>query len=134
LTEQAGIGLPDNPYNDIQIGLNGSWELDLWGRIRRSNEAVKADLLASEEGRRGVLLTVVATVASSYTDLNLLDKQLEIARNTAKSREEGHRLFKLQYDRGLISAVELNQALSQWEAARATIPALEKRFLKMKMH
>ncbi len=62
--------------------LNTSWELDLWGRVRRSTEAAKAQFIASEEGRRGVILSLVGNVASAYINLRALDRQLEISRNT----------------------------------------------------
>ncbi|HSU81385.1 MAG TPA: TolC family protein, partial [Thermoanaerobaculia bacterium] len=66
----------------IQLNVNASWELDLWGRIRRSNEAALAQYLASEEARRGVYLSLVSEVAARYFQLRELDLQLEIARRT----------------------------------------------------
>ena len=63
--------------------MNASWELDLWGRIRRQTEAARADR-GSEEGRQGVILSLVGTVAGSYINLRDLDRQLEISRQTAK--------------------------------------------------
>ncbi len=106
--------------------LSGSWQTDLWGQLRRATEAARADLLATDEGRRGVILTVVAAVATAYTDLLTLDKQLDIARQTVASREQSLKLFKLRYDRGLISELELRQAESEYQAAQATVPLLEK--------
>ena len=116
----------DIPYNDFQTFLSSSWEIDVWGRIRRATEAARADLLGSEEGRRAVIMTVVTAVASAYMDLSQLDKQLEIAERTAKSRENSFELFKLRYDRGLISELELRQVESEYQLALATIPLLEK--------
>ncbi len=116
----------DNPYNDFQGFLAASWEIDIWGRIRRSTEAARADLLSTEEGRRAVVLTVVAAVATSYVDLCHLDKQLEIAERTAKSREYSFELFKLRFDRGLISELELRQVESEYQLALATIPLVQK--------
>lgn len=116
----------ENPYSDFQAFLSASWELDIWGRIRRATEAARADVLSTEEGRSGVILTVVTAVATAYTDLRHLDKQLEIAQRTAKSREDSFRLFKLRFDRGLISELELRQVESEYKSALATIPLLEK--------
>jgi len=65
-------------YDMFQTTLNASWELDLWGRVRRSTEAARAELLASEEGRRAVILSLVSSVAASYINLRDLDRQLEI--------------------------------------------------------
>ena len=116
----------DNPYWDYQTFLSASWQIDIWGQLRRATEAARADLLGTEEFRRGVVLTVVTVVAAAYTDLRGLDKQLEIARQTVKSRENSLRLFRLRLGRGLISEVELRQAESEYQSAVATIPVLEK--------
>jgi multidrug efflux system outer membrane protein len=116
----------DNPYNDFQAFMGGSWEIDIWGRIRRATEAARADLLSTVEARSAVMLTLVTAVAAGYTDLRHLDKQLDIAKRTAKGREESFELFKLRFDRGLISEVELNQVESEYKLAMATIPFIEK--------
>jgi hypothetical protein len=71
-------------YNNYQAVLNASWEIDIWGRIRRQTEAARAQLLASEDGRRAVILSLVGSVAGAYVNLRDLDRQLEIARATAK--------------------------------------------------
>jgi multidrug efflux system outer membrane protein len=106
--------------------LNAAWEIDLWGRIRRSTEAARAQLMATEEARRGVILTLVSDVASAYVNLRGLDRQLEIARETAKSREESFRIFQERYDGGIISLLELTQNKSQYEEALSRIPPIEK--------
>ena len=116
----------DNPYNDFQTFASASWEVDIWGRIRRATEAARANLLASEEGRRGVVLTVVTAVATAYTGLRYLDKQLVIAERTAKSREHSFELFQLRFERGLISELELRQVESEYQLALATIPLIQK--------
>jgi len=119
----AGEGATYNSYSAV---LNASWEIDIWGRIRRQTEAANAQLLASEEGRRGVILSLVGSVAGAYINLRNLDRQLEIARATAKSRGESYELFKLRFEGGVISLLELSQNKSQYEEALATIPPLEK--------
>ncbi|KAB2888981.1 MAG: efflux transporter outer membrane subunit [Desulfobulbaceae bacterium] len=107
------------------VNVNAGWELDLWGRIRRSTEAARAELLASEEGRRAVVLSLVAGVASGYINLLDLDRQLEITRDTARTREESYQIFKERFAGGVISDLELSQNRSQYEEALARIPALE---------
>ncbi len=121
--EHTGV---DPTFNSSQLFLNASWEIDLWGKLRRSTEAARADLLSTEEARRTVILTLVTSVASTYIDLRDLDKQLEIARQTAKSREESYNLFKLRFEGGVISELELNQVKSEYEQALSTIPQFEK--------
>ena len=91
-TSEAG----DNPVSpgyksttdSFAVSVSAGWEIDLWGRIRRLTEAARAELLASEEGRRGVVLTLVGDVAAGYVTLRALDRQLEITRQTARTREE----------------------------------------------
>ena len=83
-----------------------SWELDVWGKLRRATEAARADLLSTEEARRGVILTLVTSVATAYVDLQSLQQQLEIAVQTTKSREETVNLFILRFKTGTISEVE----------------------------
>jgi outer membrane protein, multidrug efflux system len=116
----------DNPGTFYQTFLNASWQIDLWGQLRRATEAARADLLSTGEARRGVILTVVTSVAIAYTDLLGLDKQLEIAERTAKARENSFNLFTLRFERGLISELELRQAESEYRSALATIPFLQK--------
>jgi multidrug efflux system outer membrane protein len=116
----------ENPANDFQIFLNANWEIDLWGKLRRATEAARADLLGTEEGRRAVILTLVTSVASAYVNLRDLDMQLEIAKRTAKSREESYNLFQIRFRGGTISELELNQVKSEYEQALSTIPLIEK--------
>ena len=106
--------------------LNASWEIDLWGRIRRSSESAQAQLLATEEARRGVILSLVSSVASAYINLRDLDRQLEISTQTAQSRGESYKLFQERFKGGVISDLELSQNRSQYEEALASIPCLEK--------
>ncbi|HYQ47994.1 MAG TPA: efflux transporter outer membrane subunit, partial [Thermodesulfovibrionales bacterium] len=113
-------------FNSSQLFLNAAWEIDLWGKLRRATEAARADLLSTEEARRSVILTLVTSVVSTYIDLRDLDKQLEISMQTAKSREESYNLFKLRFEGGVISELELNQVKSEYEQALSTIPQFEK--------
>jgi len=116
----------ENPANNYSAFLGASWEIDLWGKLRRATEASRADLLSQEEGRRGVILTLVTSVASTYVNLRDLDKQLEIARHTAQSRKESYDLFHLRFRGGVISELELSQVKSLYEQALAMIPFIEK--------
>lgn len=116
---------PGMPRESHQATVNATWELDLWGRIRRSNEAAQAQILGSEAGRRGVLLTLVANVASGYLTLRGLDRQLEITRATEKAYAESLALFRLRFQYGTVSQLEVAQAESQYEAARQSSHAYE---------
>ncbi|MCC2681277.1 MAG: efflux system, outer rane lipoprotein NodT [Nitrosospira multiformis] len=121
-----GLGGDIDPYYSYyQVSINANWELDIWGRIRRLSEAARHQLFASEAARRATILTLVTSVASSYINLLILDRQLEIARATAATRRETLDVFRLRYEGGVISQLELAQIESQYETAVAAIPALE---------
>jgi multidrug efflux system outer membrane protein len=115
-----------NPADNYLAFLNANWEIDLWGKLRRATEAGRANVLATQEARRAVVLTLVASVANAYVNLRELETEVEIARRTMKSREESYRLFQLRFDGGVISEVELYQVKSEYEQALATVPLLEK--------
>src|SRR5262249_33757782 len=107
------------------VGL--SWEIDLWGRVRRLNEAARARYLATEEGRRGVLLSLAADVATAYFRLRELDFQLEIAKRTAGAFQETHDLFNRRLEAGTASSLETSSAEASLATTTATIPDLERR-------
>ena len=115
-----------NPVDNYYATLYATWEIDLWGKLRRAKEAARADLLSQEEGRRGVILTLVTSVAGAYVNLRDLDNQLEIAKRTAQSRKESYELFQMRFEGGVISELELSQVKSTYEQALATIPFLQK--------
>jgi multidrug efflux system outer membrane protein len=119
-------GLPAEPVlEQYEATLSTSWELDLFGRRRRETEAAHAQVLASEEGRRATVLTLVSSVASSYLTLRELERELQIARDTAASREGSFRLFKDRFEGGTVSELELSQTQSQYEASLVDIPRLQ---------
>ncbi len=122
---KTGLSSLRSPYKLYSGTLNATWEIDLWGRIRRATEAARADLLASEAGRRTVLLTLVSNVASNYIALRGLDRQLEIARETELTYANSLRIFRLRHAHGTVSQVEVSQVESEYEEARQTIPELE---------
>ena len=102
-----------------------SWEIDLWGRVRRLTESARANLLATEQAQRGVVLSLVAQVASAYLQLRGLDAQLEIANNTLASYGKTLELFQLQYKYGQVPKLNVEQARSSYETAAAQIPQIE---------
>jgi outer membrane protein, multidrug efflux system len=125
------VGTPPIPFGDVtadaySVDLGVTFEIDLWGRLRRASEAARADLLAVEENRRTVILSLVSAIATSYVTLLDLDRQYEIARSTVRTRADSLRIFDLRFKAGTISEVELQQVRSEYETALATIPALER--------
>lgn len=122
-----GKGLTYGPHttNSWLLGLDVSWEIDLWGRLTRATDAARADLLAQTEVQRGVYLTIAAGVAQSYFTLRQYDAQLDIARRTVELRKQSLDLFKLRFDGGVVSEVEYAQVASEYEQAVATVPQIE---------
>lgn len=106
-----------------------SWEIDVWGRIRRLNEAARAQLLASEEGRRAVGLTLVTDVASAYFDLRELDEELAIARRNRGAFQDTFDLFSRRLEGGAASGLETARAEALLANASAQIPLLEQRIV-----
>ncbi|MDN5752690.1 MAG: efflux transporter outer membrane subunit [Nitrosospira sp.] len=116
----GGFGFPGFPTPFSYFGrANLNWEIDIWGRIRRSSEAAFADLMAREENRRAIVLTLVSSVAQSYFDLLQFDMQLDIAQNALRSWEESVALARAQLRGGLIPRLDLDQ----FEAERANAAA-----------
>ncbi len=115
----------DNQFTLYQASLGASWQIDLFGRVRRLTEAAQAQVYASEQGQRGVVLSVVTSVAASYIGLRALDRQLEIARATARNFGETARIFDLRFRAGIVSQIEVVQIRSQYQQALAAIPAIE---------
>jgi len=128
ISSAAASKLPGTSrINDSYMAaLNVGWELDVWGRIRRATEAARAQLLATEEGRRTVILTLVTSVASSYINLRNLDQQLQISIRTLDTRGKSVELFQIQFEGGVVSALEVAQIRSEYEQAAVRIPALER--------
>ena len=114
-----------NYFSLYQASLNASWQVDLFGRVRRLSEAAQAQVYASQQGQRGVVLTLVTGVATSYIALRALDRQLEIAMSTAANFGETARIFELRFKRGLVSQTEVMQVRSQYQQALTAIPTFE---------
>lgn len=121
----AAIPNYPNPQSTYQALLTASWEIDLWGRIRRLSESAQANALASGDARRGVILTLVSSVATSYLQLRGLDEQLATARRTLATYAESVRLYQLQFKYGQTSQMTVAQVQSQYETAASQIPLIE---------
>jgi multidrug efflux system outer membrane protein len=117
----------DGVANQYQTGLNASWEIDLWGRLRRQSEAASAQVLGSQYAQRGVALSLVSSISAGYLNLLGLDEQLAIAEQTAQSRKEALDILQKRYDRGVIRQIELSQAQNDYWATQAAIPPLRAR-------
>jgi multidrug efflux system outer membrane protein len=119
-------GLPASGfvYKTFTAEATASWEIDLWGRLRRATEGARAQLLSARENKRAVIESLVANVVGSYIALRSLDRQLEISQRTVEGRAENLRIVQKRFDGGVISQVDLSQTQSEYEQAVASIPAV----------
>lgn len=118
-----------NPFN-YYISGNLSWELDLWGRVRRSNEAARADLLGKEENRRAVILQLVSGVAEAYFNLLQFDMQLDIARRTLHSWDESVKIAQARLRQGMTSKLDADQFEAERANAAARTAELERQMVQ----
>lgn len=105
-------------YNNRRAALSLSYELDLWGRIRRSNEAARAEALASRFGRDSIQLALIGQLVNEYLALRSNEAQLEVTRQTLESRQQSLKIVQARLDAGSASGLELAQAESQLNAAQ----------------
>jgi multidrug efflux system outer membrane protein len=106
--------------------LNVAWEFDLWGRIRRADEAARAQILATEETKRGVMLSLVSDIAQAYFELLELDLQLQIAKRTTQSFGDSLAIFRQRLEGGVASILETARAEASLASTGATVPNLER--------
>jgi len=119
-------GIMSNSQSNAFIGdLNLTWELDVWGKIRRSTESARAQLMSSEEFRRTVIMSLVANVAQAYFELRELDLELEIAKKMTQAFKDAYDLFDRRYQKGTASKLETTRAAASLAQAAATIPQTE---------
>jgi outer membrane protein, multidrug efflux system len=107
------------------LDVNAAWEIDLWGRIRRSSEAARAQYLATDEARRGVMITLVSQVATYYFQLLQLDQEIQIQRGATNAYAESYRIFNDRLSNGVASKLETDRAAAAFANAAAQIPQLE---------
>ncbi len=104
---------------------NASWEIDLWGRIRRLTESARAQYLATDEARRGVTISVISDVAQSWYQLLALDEELAIAKRASNSFGDSLRIFSERLQGGVASRLETSSAEALQASAAAAVPRLE---------
>lgn len=125
-SENGALPPGANPVNTFQVDLGVSFELDLWGKLRNASEAARAQLLATEEAKRTVILTLVSQLANSYVQLLNLDQQLVVTRETLGTRGESVRINGLRFKAGLISELDYQQAVAEYQSAAVQVPRLER--------
>lgn len=126
--EYLGLPAPNGgqTMNSFLAGVGAVWEIDLWGRVRRMNEAARANFMATQEGRRAVQISVVSAVAAAYFELLELDEQHVIAERTKESYQRTLKLFSDQHAGGLASKLEVTRAELALRTVAATIPEIDR--------
>jgi len=115
-----------NQVSDWVLAGQASFEVDLWGKLRRATESARADLLATEEARRAVTINLVSDVATLYFRLLAFDAQRDVAARTLTSREQSLRLVRNRYEGGVVPELDVYQAQIQLENVAANVPSFER--------
>ena len=118
--------LEQSKYNFLTLTADAAFQLDLFGKLRRANEAARAQLLATEDARQTVILTLVSDVASDYFTLLQLDLQLQITRDTVNTQTDSVKLTNLRLDHGVATKLDVLQAQQVLDTANAQVPDLER--------
>ena len=129
----GGIIAPNLPGQTINVFLgafNAAWELDIWGRIRRSTEVAQAQYLANDEARRGVVVTLVSEVARDYFQLLELDRELAIAHESAQTYRQTLDVFTKRYVGGTDTKISTSRAEANVQASLSAVAALERQIVQ----
>jgi outer membrane protein, multidrug efflux system len=118
--------LEQSKYNFLTLTADAAFQVDFFGSLRRANEAARAQLLATEDTRQVVILTLVSDVASDYFTLLQLDRQLEITHETVKTQTDSVKLTKLRLEHGVATKLDELEAQQVLDTANAAIPELER--------
>ncbi len=116
--------------NNFLLGGDLSFEVDLWGRLRRSTESARAALLATEESYRNVTISLVANVASVYLLLRDLDERLEISESTVTTRLESLRIVQARFDKGTVPEIDVNQAEIEVAVAEVAVATFQRQIVQ----
>ncbi|TNF73770.1 MAG: efflux transporter outer membrane subunit [Bacteroidetes bacterium] len=120
-----------DPQNLILGAASANWELDLWGKLRRLSEAARADLVASEYGYRGVMISLISEVATTYFNLLRAKSQYEISMRNATSRDSMLQLIQARYDKGIVPIIDVDQATIQYTIAAGAVPQYEREIVRL---
>ncbi len=113
-------------FNFLTLTGDAAFQLDFFGKLRRATEASRAELLATEDARQTVILTLVSDVASDYFQLLQLDLQLQITKDTVSTQEDSVKLTNLRMEHGVATKLDVLQAQQVLDTANASIPDLER--------
>jgi multidrug efflux system outer membrane protein len=125
INQQQG-GINEDVTNLFFIAPALSWEIDFWGKFRRSNEAARAELYASEYGKRSLMISLISEIAATYFLLLDYDNRLEISKRTLQTRQEYLGIIQARFNVGYVPEIDVNQAEIQEAIAASSVPAFER--------
>jgi NodT family efflux transporter outer membrane factor (OMF) lipoprotein len=127
IQESRTVALPPplRAFDDWEVGFNASWELDVWGKIRRAIESADARLEASVREYDAILVSLIADVATAYVDIRTFEQRLEYARQNVKIQESSLQLSQARFEEGETGKVGVFLADANLKLTEATIPSLE---------
>jgi len=123
--QQPGFGTSRINAESYSLGFDATWEVDLFGHVRRSVEAARADLGAQQANLRDAQVTVAAEVARNYFELRGTQRRLDVARQNLDSQDQTLKLTQLRYDAGSVTELDVQQSRARLKATEASIPPLE---------
>ena len=126
----TAVGQEEQTSRHLAAAAGLKWEIDLWGRIRRSIEAARAQLLSQEENQRAVIIGLVGNVAEAYFDLRALDLQVDITKRTLKSWEDSVRISRLRFEHGDIPKLDLDRFEAERAGTAAQLAELEQQVVQ----
>jgi multidrug efflux system outer membrane protein len=127
----VAIAIELDDFDNFFAGAGVSWEADLWGKFRRSNESFRSLLFATEWGRRALIVSLVSEVARGYFLLRDLDARLEIANDTLESRKGSTELIRKRFEGGIVSELDVRQAEIEEETAAVAVPSFKRQIVQV---
>lgn len=129
-TGRGGSG-PDRYLTSASIGFDAAWELDFWGRFRRSIQSSEANLMADIADYDDILVSLTAEVATTYVNIRTLEERIRLAKHNAKLQEDSLKLVNLQLEAGTVSELDMYQAKTLLSTTQAQIPNLQSSLIRL---
>ncbi|MFI5294996.1 MAG: efflux transporter outer membrane subunit [Thermodesulfovibrionales bacterium] len=131
-SRSSALALGPVEYNEAQIGVSASWELDFWGKFRRAIESANAAWLATAADYDNALVSLTADVANSYINIRTLEKRIGIARQNVETQKESLKIAEARFRNGIASQLDVEQAKTELNNTMASIPSLDAQLKQQK--
>lgn len=122
----ALFNISGDPFTVVNAQASFNWEIDIWGKLRRQNEAARAELLSTEYAYRGIMISLITELADAYFELLKLKAQLKISEQNAFSRDSMLQIIQTRFDEGIVPIIDVNQAKIQYTIAAGTTPQIKR--------